>query len=100
MHRANSSDPHNFDLVLDSDSLGLEIAAEILVRAVEAGRPQGAAAGSLLRPGTAERGASKAERSLSAPDIWGAPITSPALEAESSTPGAGSNAVDEPASGK
>jgi cytidylate kinase len=39
MHRADSTDPHNYDLVLDSDSLGLTIAAEIIVRAVEAGTP-------------------------------------------------------------
>jgi cytidylate kinase len=39
MHRADSTDPHNFDLLLDSDSLGLEIATELIVRAVEAGRP-------------------------------------------------------------
>ncbi len=39
MHRVNGADPHNYDLVLDSNSLGLEIAAEVLVRAVEAGRP-------------------------------------------------------------
>ena len=25
MHRADATDPHNFDIVLDSDSLGLEI---------------------------------------------------------------------------
>ena len=35
----DSTDPHNYDLVLDSHSLGLEIAAEVIVRAVEAGRP-------------------------------------------------------------
>ena len=33
-----ANDPHNYDLVLDSDSLGLPIAAEIIVRTVEAGR--------------------------------------------------------------
>ena len=31
MHRANPNDPHNFDLVLDTASLSLEIAAEIVV---------------------------------------------------------------------
>jgi cytidylate kinase len=40
MHRMNSADPHNFDMVLDSHSLGLEITAEVIVRAVEAGRPE------------------------------------------------------------
>jgi cytidylate kinase len=39
MHRMNSADPHNYDMVLDSYSLGLDIAAEVIVRAVEAGRP-------------------------------------------------------------
>ncbi|AMV37522.1 AAA family ATPase [Planctomyces sp. SH-PL62] len=39
MHRVNSADPHNYDLVLDSHSLSLEIAAEVIIRAVEAGRP-------------------------------------------------------------
>src|SRR5262249_34534735 len=39
MHRADSTDAHNFDIVLDSDSLGLDIAAELIIRAVEAGRP-------------------------------------------------------------
>lgn len=46
MHRVNGADPHNYDLVLDSHSLGLEIAAEVLVRAVEAGRPPSSAMGS------------------------------------------------------
>ena len=41
MHRANPNDPHNFDMVLDTASLGLEIAAELVVRAVEVGRPGG-----------------------------------------------------------
>jgi cytidylate kinase len=40
MHRMDSKDPHNFDLVLDTQSLGFEIVAEVIVRAVEAGRPQ------------------------------------------------------------
>src|SRR5271154_5824730 len=39
MHRANSNDPHNFDMVLDTNSLGLTIATEIIVRAIEVGRP-------------------------------------------------------------
>ena len=39
MHRANPNDPHNFDLVLNTDGLGLEIAAEVVISAVRAGRP-------------------------------------------------------------
>jgi cytidylate kinase len=44
MHRANPNDPHNFDLVLNTDSLGLEIAAELVTSAVRAGRPDALAA--------------------------------------------------------
>ena len=44
MHRANPNDPHNFDLVLNTDSLGLEIAAEVVISAVRAGRPDALAA--------------------------------------------------------
>jgi cytidylate kinase len=39
MYRVDPNDPHNYDLVLDSDSLGLPMAAELIVRAVELGRP-------------------------------------------------------------
>jgi cytidylate kinase len=38
MHHANPNDPHNFDMVLETASLGLEIAAEVIVHAVEVGR--------------------------------------------------------------
>ncbi len=40
MYRIDAGDPHNYDLVLDSHSLGLEIAAEIIIRAIESGRPR------------------------------------------------------------
>jgi hypothetical protein len=100
MYRANSNDPHNFDLVLDSNSLGLEIATEILVRAVEAGRPQGVAISPLLRPGSADRGAAKAERPLTASDIWGAPLPVPADSTEMPTPSPRSSEVIGPASGQ
>ncbi len=39
MYRFDASDPHNYDLVFDSDSLGLPVVAEILVATIEAGRP-------------------------------------------------------------
>ncbi|MBV8311407.1 MAG: cytidylate kinase-like family protein [Planctomycetaceae bacterium] len=39
MHRIVSADPHNYDMVLDSHSLGLDIAVEVIARAVESGRP-------------------------------------------------------------
>jgi cytidylate kinase len=44
MHRANPNDSHNFDLVLNTDSLGLEIAAELVTSAVRAGWPDALAA--------------------------------------------------------
>jgi cytidylate kinase len=79
MYRANSSDPHNFDLVLDSNSLGLEIATEIIVRATEVGRPGGAAPGSLLRTSPPERGSAKPERNVLDPGVWNQPLSSPAV---------------------
>lgn len=100
MHRANSSDPHNYDLVLDSNSLSLEIAADVLVRAVEAGRPSGAPAGPLLRGGAAgERVAGKpqaqADRVPATPESWGSP---PPVSAGAE--GAfGGGPADEPGSG-
>jgi cytidylate kinase len=39
MYRVDASDPHLYDLVLDSHSLGLTIAVELIARAVEAGLP-------------------------------------------------------------
>jgi cytidylate kinase len=49
MYRVVASDPHNYDLVLDSNSLGLPIAADLIVRAVEAGQP-----GAKLAPQTGQ----------------------------------------------
>ena len=40
MYRVDPNDPHNYDLVVDSHSLGLAIAAEVIIRAVEAGQPK------------------------------------------------------------
>lgn len=39
MYRVDPTDAHNYDLVLDSQSLGLTIASEIILKAIEAGRP-------------------------------------------------------------
>ncbi len=39
MHRVYENDAHNYDLVIDSDSLGIPMAAELIVRAIEFGRP-------------------------------------------------------------
>ena len=38
MYRVDANDPHQYDLVLDSQSLGLPVVAEILVKTIEAGR--------------------------------------------------------------
>ena len=43
LHRADVADPHLYDLVLDSHGLGLSIATDLIVRAVEAGMPAKAA---------------------------------------------------------
>jgi cytidylate kinase len=43
MHRVRVNDPHYFDMVLDTDSLSLEITAEIIVHAVVVGSPDGSA---------------------------------------------------------
>jgi cytidylate kinase len=61
MHRANVNDPHNFDMVLDTHSLGMEIAVGIIVHAVEAGRPQSPPAVSALR-GLPDPAAARHER--------------------------------------
>jgi cytidylate kinase len=39
MHRTDPNDAHHFDLVLETASLGLDICTEVVVRAVEMGRP-------------------------------------------------------------
>ena len=39
MYRLDPADPHNYDMVLDSQSLGLPITTDIILRAIEAGRP-------------------------------------------------------------
>jgi len=88
MHRANSNDPHNFDMVLDSQSLGLEIAAEIIVHAVMAGYPDGSAPGLRGRPDSAM---TRPEPSLPAPALWSAesePVALPSPTApKSPSPG-------------
>ena len=38
MHHADPTDPHHYDLVLDTHSLSLNLAAEIIAHAIEAGR--------------------------------------------------------------
>jgi cytidylate kinase len=83
MYRANSNDPHNYDMVLDSNSLGLEIAAEIIVHAIAVGRPSGMAIGPLLR-GASDRGSvtTRSESLIPTPDHWAVapePSGTPAL---------------------
>jgi cytidylate kinase len=51
MYHVDATDPHHYDLVLDSHSLGLTIATEVVVRAVEAGRPPTDSAGTFAASG-------------------------------------------------
>ncbi len=48
LHRVDIADPHQYDLVLDSHSLGLSIAVDLIVRAVELGMPKPVAAVELV----------------------------------------------------
>jgi cytidylate kinase len=68
MHRANPYDPHNFDLVLDTTSLGMEIAAEMICRTIEAGRPGGLGKTSAIRV-KSEAGATAVITDIGAPAI-------------------------------
>ncbi len=86
MHRANSNDPHNYDMVIESHSLGLEMSAEIIVHAVELGRPQGAAPSPLIRSVTPERGPAISERTPATSDLWNASLTTPAATTPSPPP--------------
>jgi cytidylate kinase len=56
MHRADPNNPHNFDMVVDSHSLSLEIAAEVIVCAVACGRPDPTRSSSPLAGGAVLRG--------------------------------------------
>jgi cytidylate kinase len=86
MHRANSSDPHSFDLVLNSESLGLEIAAGIIVHAVEIGRPGGTATNPMLH-GPASRAPWKHEPPIPTAELWtAARAPEPAATASSPSP--------------
>jgi cytidylate kinase len=71
MHRANSHDPHNYDLVLDSNSLGLEIASEIIAHAVVVGRPSGTVASPLLRS-PSDRETLEPEPPVPTAELWSA----------------------------
>ncbi len=98
MHRANPNDAHNFDMVLDTHSLGFEIATEIIVRAVMAGHPDGAIPGLRARPDPAT--ASPAP-SLPAPALWTAEsdpvaLPSPAAPKSDSPDSPGQTAVPSP----
>jgi cytidylate kinase len=78
MHRANPNDPHNFDLVLDTYSLGLEIATEMVVRAVDVGRPGGLGAASALRTrAEAPPEISGPDASIPGPQLGVPPSTTP-----------------------
>jgi cytidylate kinase len=40
MYRADDADPHHYDVVLNTEALGLAIAAELVIKAVEEGEPK------------------------------------------------------------
>jgi cytidylate kinase len=84
MHRANSNDPHNFDMVLNTDSLGLEIAAEIIVHAVKVGRPGGLMPSSEPRT-RADFATLKSLTEPVSPDVEAGPAASERLNAPSQT---------------
>jgi cytidylate kinase len=85
MHRANSNDPHNYDMVLDTNSLGLTMATEIIVRAIEVGRPGEATTSAIFRTHP-DRGISKPETPVSAADARTA-LREPAVTPIPSPPG-------------
>jgi cytidylate kinase len=94
MHRANSNDPHNFDLVLDTNSLGLTIATEIIVRAVQVGRPADATTSSVLRTHS-DRGIVKPEPPVPTSDPRTPPREPATPSSHSSPPAApGPRALD------
>jgi cytidylate kinase len=91
MHRASTNDPHNFDLVLETHSLGLEIAAEIVVRAVEAGRPGGLAADAAAkrRPESTFRTAEPPSASPTSPEHVSAGSTPDEIDSPREAPDSG-----------
>jgi cytidylate kinase len=50
MYRVDASDPHHYDLVVDSHSLGLTVAVDLIARTVELGLPQNLAAAKNAHP--------------------------------------------------
>jgi cytidylate kinase len=98
MHRANPNDPHSFDLVLDAGSLGLEIAAEIIVAAVQAGYPAGSMPSRQALPGTAMSGT---EPALAAPSLWSLESERAALPPPTAAKGTGPGSAGQgPAAGE
>jgi cytidylate kinase len=85
MHRANPNDPHNFDMVLDTNSLGLSITTEVIVRAIEAGRPSDTTTSSILR-NHPERGLLKLEPPIPTADTRTPARESAMLYAQTPTP--------------
>jgi cytidylate kinase len=96
MHRVKSNDPHYFDLVLDSDSLGLEIASEIIVHAVLVGSPEGSAVRASLW-GRHESMTTRTDPSLPATGPWPVAAAPPALLSPDSAPAAAHQSPHPPA---
>jgi cytidylate kinase len=62
MYHVDPTDPHNYDLVLDSHSLGFAIAAEIIIAAIKEGLPKN-------RPPPSQRTLKPHEGSVSSDDV-------------------------------
>jgi cytidylate kinase len=92
MHRADPNDPHQFDMVLDTASLGLEITAELVVHAIEAGRPGGLPASIAQRGRTETVGA----RPLPDANLASLGLKSSASEPRGITPQPSQSAVLKP----
>jgi cytidylate kinase len=100
MHRANSNDPHNYDMVLESHSLGLEMSAEIVMHAVEFGRPQGSPPSPLIRSVAPERGPGRSEPALSPSEVWGAALAPSGSTSQPPPTAIPAKQSDDPASGE
>jgi len=78
MYRVRSGDPHNYDMVLDSHSLGLDITAEVVFRAVDAGRPASSKSASPLGPASwSVSGPSATSQTPAAPQSRPSPLPLP-----------------------
>ena len=82
MHRMVSADPHNYDMVLDTHSLGLDIVTEVIVRAIQTGLPGAMTAGNSpwnLPPATQKSIAPQSAAAAAVPSRFPTPQIVPAI---------------------